>query len=156
MLLKCGMNFYTSYPLTIIGGNKITIGTNFVAMGHDYLYGNDGILTIGDNFRINTNVQIGAAGGKIIIGNNVLIGPNVVIRAADHGLLQSKLINQQPHNGGTIIIEDDVWIGSNAVILKNVKIAVGTVVAAGSIVTKDTLAYSIVGGNPAQLISKRI
>ena len=155
-LSRCGNNFYSAHPLTILGGENISIGNNFRAMGQDYLYGNDGEIVIGNNLSINTNVQIGASGGKIIIGNDVLIGPNVVIRAANHGVLRKTLINKQPHSGGTITIEDDVWIGSNAVILKNVRIAKGTIVAAGAVVTKDTEPYSIVGGIPAKKISERI
>jgi acetyltransferase-like isoleucine patch superfamily enzyme len=56
---------------------------------------------------------------------------------------------------GPIVLEDDVWVGTNAMILSGVKLAQGTVVAAGSIVTKSTEPYSIVGGNPARIIKKR-
>ena len=52
-------------------------------------------------------------------------------------------------------IEDDCWIASNAVILSGVTIGRGSVVAAGSIVTKDVPPYSVVGGNPAKLIKSR-
>ena len=155
-LSRYGNNFNVAYPLTILGGENISVGNNFRTMGQNYLYGNDGEISIGNNISINTNVQIGASGGKIVIGNDVLIGPNVVIRAANHGVLRQMLINKQPHSGGTITIEDDVWIGSNAVILKNVRIAKGTIVAAGAVVTKDTEPYSIVGGIPAKKISERI
>jgi galactoside O-acetyltransferase len=155
-LSRYGNNFYSTYPLTILGGENISVGNNFRAMGQNYLYGNDGEIFIGNNISINTNVQIGASGGKVVIGNDVLIGPNVVIRAANHGVMRNALINKQPHSGGTITIEDDVWIGSNVVILKDVRIAKGTIVAAGAVVTKDTEPYSIVGGIPAKKISERI
>jgi len=56
---------------------------------------------------------------------------------------------------GDIILEDDVWIGTNSLILSGVKLSRGTVVAAGSVVTKSTDPYSIIGGNPARLIKKR-
>lgn len=56
---------------------------------------------------------------------------------------------------GPIVVEDDVWIGTNSLILSGVKLSKGTVVAAGSVVTKSTEPYSIVGGNPAKLIRKR-
>lgn len=155
-LMSCGSNFYAAYPFTIWGGENIHVGDNFKAMGQSYLYGNGGEIFIGNNISLNTNVQIGATGGKIIIGNDVSIGPNVVIRSADHGHSRSALINQQPHVGGSIIIEDDVWIGANAVILRNVLIRKGTVIGAGSVVTRDTEAYSIIGGVPAKKISERI
>lgn len=153
---RCGSDFRVNYPLTILGGENICVGNNFLAMGQNYLYSNDGELIIGNNIAMNTNVQISASGGKIVIGDDVLIGPNVVIRAANHGIMRKMLINKQTHSGGTIIIENDVWIGSNAVILRNVRIATGTVVAAGAVVVKDTEPYSIVGGIPAKKISERI
>ena len=56
---------------------------------------------------------------------------------------------------GDIIIGDDVWMGTNALICSGVKIGQGAVIAAGSIVTKDVEPYSIVGGNPAKLIKYR-
>ena len=56
---------------------------------------------------------------------------------------------------GNIIVEDDVWIGSNCVILSGVKIGKGSIVGAGSVVTKDVEPYSIVGGSPAKLIKYR-
>ena len=79
----------------------------------------------------------------------MLIAPNVALLAVGHGLSRESLISRQPNIFGTIIIEDDVWIGANAVILKNVRLGKGCVVAAGAFVTKDTQPYSIVGGVPA-------
>jgi galactoside O-acetyltransferase len=125
-------------------------------MGTDYLYADDGELVIGDNCSINTNVQIGASGGKIVIGSNVIIGPNVVIRAANHGLRRDGQMRFQPHTYGEIIIEDDVWIGSNAVITADVLLAKGVVVGAGAVVTKSTEPYTIVGGVPARKIGERV
>ena len=154
-LAACGKSFFPAIPLTILGGENIKIGDNFRSMGHSYLYGNDGEIIIGHNLSLNTNVQIGSSGGKIHIGDNVLIGPNVVLRAADHGLALTNLINKQPYVGGVITIEDDVWIGANAVILKNVRLGKGSVIAAGAVVTKDTEPYTIVGGVPAKKISER-
>lgn len=98
---------------------------------------------------------IGSSGGRIHIGDNVLIGQNVVLRAADHGLSRATLISEQPHVGGVIEMEDDVWIGANAVILRNVRLGKGSVVAAGAVVVKDAEPYSIVGGVPAKKISER-
>lgn len=56
---------------------------------------------------------------------------------------------------GNIIVEDDVWIGANAIVCSGVKIGQGAIVAAGAIVTKDIEPYAIVGGNPAKLIKYR-
>jgi len=154
-ILKVGKNFQPAFPLVIVNGENIQIGNNFHSMGLIYLYGNQGKIKIGDNLSINSNVIIGASNGGIFIGNNVLIGPNVVMRAANHGISKSKLIREQDHEGGIIIIEDDVWIGSNVVILKDVRLGKGSVIASGAVVTKDVKPYSIVGGVPAQKIFSR-
>jgi len=53
------------------------------------------------------------------------------------------------------IIEDDVWIGRNAVVMPGVRIGQGSIVAAGAIVVKDVMPYSIIGGVPARLIRMR-
>ena len=154
-LRQCGHGFRATYPMTVFGGENIQIGDNFSSMGNDYLYANDGEMSIGNNCSMNTNVQIGASAGKICIGNNVLFGPNVVLRAADHGIKRSELIANQHHVRGFIIIEDDVWIASNVVILKNVRIGKGSVVAAGAVVNKDVELYSVVAGVPARKVSER-
>lgn len=64
-------------------------------------------------------------------------------------------IQEETFSKGPIIVEDDVWIGTNATILSGVVIGRGTVVAAGSVVTRSTEPYSIVGGVPARLIRYR-
>ena len=124
-------------------------------MGHTYLYANEGRISIGNNCSINTNVQIGSSGGKICIGSNVLLGPNVVLRASDHGIKRGILIKKQSHVGGEIIIQDDVWVAANAVVLKNVRLGTGCVVAAGAVVTKSVEPFAVVAGIPAKKISER-
>jgi galactoside O-acetyltransferase len=155
-LKDCGKGFRISTNSVILAPQNIVIGENFASMDNLYMYGNGGEIIVGDNVSANTNVQIGASGGRIIIGNNVLIAPNVVIRAADHGIKASTLIRDQPHTPGVICIEDDVWIGSNAVITSNVTLRKGTIVGAGAVVTKSTEPYSIVGGVPARKIAQRL
>jgi virginiamycin A acetyltransferase len=56
---------------------------------------------------------------------------------------------------GPILVRDDVWIGTNTIILSGLTIGQGAVVAAGSVVTRDVEPYGIVGGNPARLIRYR-
>jgi galactoside O-acetyltransferase len=124
-------------------------------MGSAYLYANEGELKIGNNCSINTNVQLGASQGKIHNGDNVLIGPNVVLRAADHGLAMQDLIFLQPHRKGAIYVHNDVWIAANAVITSGVTLGEGSVIGAGSTVTRDVPPFAIVGGNPAVIIGRR-
>lgn len=115
-----------------------------------------GEIIIGKSFSTNTNVHINAScGGKILIGNDVLFGPNVVIRTANHNFkLKNKPTNKQGHNYADIRIDNNVWIGANAVILSGVNIGEGAIIAAGSVVNKDVASNSIVGGVPAREIKK--
>lgn len=112
-------------------------------------------VTIGDNIIVNRNVLI-TARSSITIGNNVLIGSNVVLNDSNHQFIDKDTpINKQGHTAAPIVIEDDVWLASNAIILKGVHIGKGAVVAAGSVVTKDVEPYTVVAGIPARKIKNR-
>lgn len=89
--------------------------------------------------------------GGITIGDGSLIGHNVVLATINHDLSPFK--NRENHYA-PIVIEDNVWIGSNATILPGITIGRWAVVAAGAVVTKDVEAYTVVGGVPAKEIRK--
>ncbi len=93
---------------------------------------------IGDGTMVDMNAVIGARGQ---LGKNVHLGAGAVVA----GVLE-------PPSKAPVIIEDDVLIGANAVILEGVHIGKGAVVAAGSIVTKNVAAGSVVAGSPAKVI----
>ena len=65
------------------------------------------------------------------------------------------LIIEQSHAGGTIVIEEGVWIGANVVITRNVKIRKHSIVGAGAVVTSDVPPFAIVGGVSAKMIRVR-
>ena len=138
-------------PHTICFEGSVSIGKNgfFCASG--------GSVVVGDNTAFNMSVHINAGvGGVIRIGKCCLVGPNVVMRTANHGFDNPNLfIRQQGHIVGDIIIEDDVWIGANAVILGGVHVGRGAVVGAGAVVTNDVQSMSIVVGVPAKAIKFR-
>jgi galactoside O-acetyltransferase len=153
---RCGRGLRLRASTVVRGARNIEIGDDFVSMGRLYMYADgDGSLQIGNNLDVNTNVQLGASAGRITIGNNVMIAANVVIRAATHAHARELPMKKQGQIRGAIVIEDDVWIGSNAVITSDVTLAKGTIVGAGSVVTRSTEPYSIVGGVPARKIGER-
>jgi carbonic anhydrase/acetyltransferase-like protein (isoleucine patch superfamily) len=112
---------------------------------------------IGDDVGVNLGVVIDACdGGRIEIGNSIGIGPYCVLRAADHGFADPNVtFRKQPHVPGTIVIEDDVWLGSHVVVTRNVRIGRGSVIGAHSVVTKDIPPYSVAAGVPARVIKSR-
>jgi acetyltransferase-like isoleucine patch superfamily enzyme len=111
-------------------------------------------LSIGQGTYINRNTFLDAI-DSLTVGSNVAIGPGCYITDHDHGseigrpLLEQEMISQPTH------IEDDVWIGANVVVLKGVTIGRGTIVGAGSVVTKSLPPNSIAVGVPAQVIRSR-
>ena len=155
-LLKSGKNLCLETGILIKGFKNISIGCNCSITRNSSIYARNAILEIGNNFSLNSNSTIGADKGEIYIGNDVIIAQNVVLRAADHNHESVDMpINKQGHIPGKITIRDGVWIGANSVITKNVIIGAKSIVAAGSVVTKDIPPYVIVGGVPAKLIRKR-
>ncbi len=154
---KCGRNLRVDSGVTILGFENISLGDNISIMKNSYIYAHDGgELTIGDNFTLNSNSQLGASFGKIIIGNDCAIAPNCLLRASNHRFDNPDIpFRKQGHTYGEIILEDDIWIASNSVITADTKIGRGSIIGAGSIVTKNIEPFSIVGGVPAKLIRKR-
>lgn len=114
-------------------------------------------LVIGNRVSLNTNVVISAnCGGTIYIGDDVIIGPMSVLRAANHCFDKKELpIRDQGHKPGVIIVENNVWFGADVTILPNVRIGTGSIVGAGSVVTKDIPPFSIAVGSPACVIKMR-
>ena len=114
-------------------------------------------VSIGDGVSLNVGVVLDSCnGGRIEIGNDVLIGPYCVLRSADHVFSDpSKPIKSQGHAPGTIVIEDDCWLGSHVVVTSNVTIGKGSVIGAHSVVTHDIPPYSIAMGVPAAVKRSR-
>lgn len=81
---------------------------------------------------------------RIEIGNNVMIGPNVTMYDHDHDFRKPGLMNSHDFVTAPIIIEDNVWLGSGVTVLKGVRIGTGSVIASGTLVTKDVPANTIV------------
>ena len=112
-------------------------------------------ITLGDFVCIGSGCQFQA---DTEIGNKVLIAANVsFINRDDHRFDQMGKAMWDSDRGYryTIAVEDDVWVGHGSIILSRTRIGRGSVVAAGSVVTRDVPRYSIVGGNPARVLRMR-
>jgi len=115
-----------------------------------------GKVSIGANTHIQPRCQLSAALGSIHIGSDVQIAPACGFYPYSHGMELGSPMREQPLTSkGDISIGDDVWIGYGAVILENVRIGRGAVVAAGAVVRSDVPDYAIVAGVPARVVGCR-
>ena len=138
-----------------------------VIEGELLIFASSGRITIGDYCFIGKDSRIWSA-VELKIGDRVLISHNVNIHDTNTHPLAAKdrhtefkeMVDGPPFRQlfeigkAPVTIEDDVWIGFNSTILKGVTIGRGAIVAAGSLVTKDVPPFTLVGGNPAQVIRK--
>ncbi len=93
--------------------------------------------------------------GPVEIGNDVLLAQNIVLSGQNHGYEDiSKSIREQKSITKKITIKDRAWIGANAVVVAGITIGTHSIVAAGSVVTKDVPDFTIVGGNPAKILKQ--
>ena len=106
---------------------------------------------LSDRSVLNNGCVIDARGGTVTIGHDVDVGAETHIWTLEHDP------NDADHGtrGGTVTIEDHVWVATRVTILPGVTIGRGAVVACGSVVTKDVAANSIVAGVPAKVIGER-
>ena len=111
-----------------------------------------GDVIIGDHTRIGLHNTII---GPVTIGHHVNLAQGITVTALNHNFDDpKKRIDEQGVSTKPVVIEDDIWIGANAVILPGVTIGHHTVVAAGAVVTKDVPPHSLVAGVPAKIIKQ--
>jgi maltose O-acetyltransferase len=127
-------------------GKNVTLESNV-------FFGNGRDIEIGDQCQINEDAWI----RNVKMGNFVMIAPRVMILNYGHITTDTTrpMMFQGVREYPQTIIEDDVWIGAASIVLPGVHIGRGAIIAAGSVVTKNVQAFSVVGGNPARLIKMR-
>ncbi|QWD46255.1 acyltransferase [Polynucleobacter paneuropaeus] len=141
---------YDAGRLLFSNNVKISRAVNFEAVGDITIYSD---TTIHKNSTIN---------GKVTIGSNCLISPNVFISSGSHSYqkIPYLTIREQdaliPYIQKNILIENDCWIGVNAVLMPGITIGRGSVIAANSVVRNSVAPYSVVSGNPAINLKARL
>ena len=151
--IRCGKNvkfedFSEIHGLSSEGltfGDNVTISRGVMIRPSSYYGGDLGAgLVMGDHSSIGPHGYVGCS-GKIVIGSNVMFGPKCSLFAENHVFSDTEAtIKSQGVKQKGITIEDDCWIGSNVVILDGVTIGKGSVIGAGTLVTKDVPPGSIV------------
>ena len=140
----------------LVFGDYVTISRGVMIRPSSY-YGNDlgKGLVMGEHSSIGPYGYIGCS-GKITIGKNVMFGPKCSLFAENHNFSDTESsIKSQGVNQKGITVEDDCWIGSNVVILDGVTIGKGSVIGAGTLVTKDVPAGSVVMDKREKRIKER-
>lgn len=136
-------------------GEKVRIGQKSSFSGIEN-------ISIGNYSSLGSDTRILTTRAKVKIGSYVMFGPAVTIVSGDHrsdiiGKYMNEITDSEkrPEDDLDVVIEDDVWVGTSAIILKGVTIGRGSIIAAGALITKDVPPYSIVGGVPARVIKMR-
>ena len=125
-----------------------------VNIEHGAWFGSGKGIVLGDRADIGMDALVI---GPVQIGADVMMGPRCVLLASSHATARTDVpMNTQGFlPDDPIVIEDDVWIGAGTTILPGRRIGRGSIVGAGSVVTRDVPPYSVAVGNPARVVKTR-
>lgn len=123
------------------GGCQISYGSTLEILSHAVF--DSGYFTMNSNSVI-------VVGNKVVFGKDIMIARNVTILDSDFHTILYEEKNRENKDG--IKIDNHVWIGANATLLKNVKIGRGAVISANTVVTKDIERNTLIGNNRAQQV----
>lgn len=147
-----GSKIYHSVRMDTPPYRKFSLGRRSVVESYACINNAVGDVIIGDHTRIGLHCTVI---GPVTIGSHVNLAQGITITALNHSFEDTaKRIDEQGITTKQVIIGDDVWIGTNAVILPGVTIGRHSVVAAGAVVTKDVPEHSLVAGVPAIFIKE--
>lgn len=142
--------------IEIYPNGTITIEKNVKLFGNSIIVGNDteeSNITIKEGTKINYNFYVNYSGG-CFIGKNCAIATNVSIITSSLDYKNVALFSKAKNKNEKVVIEDNCWIGTGAIILPGVKIPSRTIIAAGSVVTKIIDKPGIYAGIPAKMIKE--
>lgn len=138
--------------MDVLPFNAFSLGAHSTIESFSVVNNGVGAVTIGDHCTVGIGCVVI---GPVTIGSEVIIAQHVVMSGLNHVYEDTTLsILRQPVTTRPIVIEAECWIGANAVITAGVTIGKHSVVAGGSVVTKDVPPYSVVGGNPARILKQ--
>ena len=150
---------YKTHEIKKILGDKCIVQYPFTISGIDN-------IIAGDYINIGCGATIFTKRAKLIIKGHFVSGPGLTVISGDHMPIVGRFIDEVTNDDKDvldtlhqydqdIIIEEDVWCGANVIILKGVTIGRGSVIAAGSVVTKNIPPYSIACGVPCRPIKQK-
>ncbi len=148
-----GTNVVFEEPAKILDPERISIDDDVLFMHGTYISPCGKHVVIGSHTHF---APYAVLYGPLIIGKYCAIAAHVVFASVGHGYERVDIpMVEQKTQTKEIVLEDDVWIGANAVVVGGVRIGTGSIVGAGAVVTKDVPPFSVVGGTPARVIRDR-
>lgn len=156
--IDSGGQNYIGLDVKIVNMGKMSLGNNVIIRPSTGLYTNPTkVLKIGDNVEIGNHSTI-AAHHEVVIENDVLTGPHVFIADYNHDYrdVYTPVWSQGEFapKDSKVVIGEGTWLGTNVVIVGNVRIGKHCVIGANSVVTKDIPDYSVAAGIPCKVIKR--
>ncbi|WP_051801235.1 acyltransferase [Streptomyces sp. NRRL F-525] len=143
-----GPRCYVS-PAAAVFTDVLCLGADSYIAGYAYVTGK---VRAGSDCSVNPYATVR---GRVTLGDGVRIGAHASLLGFNHGFAPDEPVHRQPLTSEGIVVGDDVWIGSNVVVLDGVTIGDHCVVGAGAVVTKDLAPWTIAAGNPARPLRDR-
>ena len=138
--------------MDVVPWNKFELGNESIIEDFSAINNGVGSVIIGDRTKIGLSNTII---GPVTIGNDIRLAQNITLSGLNHNYEDVSMpIHVQGVSTAPIVIEDETWIGANVVVVAGVTIGRHSIVAAGSIVTKDIPPFSVAAGNPARVLKK--
>jgi acetyltransferase-like isoleucine patch superfamily enzyme len=138
--------------MDVVPWNKFELGEDSTIEDFSAINNGVGDVIIGDRTKIGLSNTII---GPVLIGNDIRLAQNITLSGLNHNYEDVNLpIHVQGVSTAQIVVEDDCWLGANVVVVAGVTIGKHSIIAAGSIVTKDIPPYSVAVGNPAKVLKQ--
>ncbi len=140
----------------VIPRRSLTLGRSS-NISPNAVFSNPERITIGDRVRIGSRCHIwaGHANGCIRIGDDCLFGPEVMVTAASYRYNDGAPVTAQRMDEADVVIGNDVWLATRAMVLPGAVIGDGAIIAAGAIVKGEIPPYAIAAGQPARIVGTR-
>ena len=135
---------------------KVSLGAD-ASISPDAVFSYPERISIGDHVRIGSRCHIwaGPGSGSITIGNDVLFGPEVMLTAATYRHEDGAPVSAQAMREADIVIGNDVWLATRALVLPGSRIGDGSIIAAGAVVNGNVEPGTIMAGSPARQVGTR-
>ena len=141
----------------VIPLRSVTLGPD-ASISPNVAFANPERITIGARVRLGVRCMIwaGPGVGRVTIGDDVMFGPEVMITASGYRYDDGQPVTDQAMDEADVVIGNDVWIGTRAVLLPGAQIGDGAIIAAHAVVRGEIPAMAVAAGAPARVVSQRV